>query len=187
MHAAKTPIEPNLAPRALIQVPISRQDVQSETHEMPAKDGNTAMPVARPNSKLVSQTRQTMGLSREELGQLIGLSKRTVGRIELGQSAIVAPDLCTLARHVHPRDAGLAEELARAGRSTLSDLGVVPPAQPVPMAHLLIDSVVCAAADAMNVAPESVRGSVLAAFRRARELHMSLEDVENALTKQPKG
>jgi len=56
-----------------------------------------------------------------------------------------------------------------------------PPAPPPLPRHLLADSVVCAAADALKLVPESVRLSVHASFRRARELHMTVEDVEQAM------
>lgn len=159
---------------------------------MPTQVGPPPIPVTKTRAGLLIEARRTLVLSREELGRLLQRSKRTVGRMEIGQSAIDAEEFHQLARSVHPHDAALAEELARAGNTTLLDLGVVPSSPPVVMgpvvpSHLLVDAVVCAAADALNVAPESVRASVLAAFRRARELHMTLEDVENALTKQTKG
>jgi hypothetical protein len=49
----------------------------------------------------------------------------------------------------------------------------------------VVDAVVCAAADALSVAPETVRGALLAAFRRARELRLSIDDVEKALGPAP--
>jgi hypothetical protein len=50
---------------------------------------------------------------------------------------------------------------------------------------LLVDAVVCAAADVLEVAPVTLRGALLAAFRRARELRLSAEDVEVALAPAP--
>ena len=61
---------------------------------------------------------------------------------------------------------------------------VAPPAAPPIPGQVLVDAIVCAAADALKAVPETVRASVLAAFRRARELRMTVEDVENALTKR---
>jgi hypothetical protein len=44
-----------------------------------------------------------------------------------------------------------------------------------------VEAVVCAAADALNVPPATVRASLFAAFGRARELRLSVEEVERAL------
>jgi DNA-binding XRE family transcriptional regulator len=156
---------------------------------MPTK-GDPPTFVARPKPVLVIEARRVLGLNREGLGRLLGSSKRTVARWEVGESTIYEPQLFDLARAVYPRDAALAEELGLAGGATLEKLGIVPPpAPPAPPApeipgHVLVDAIVCAAADALKAVPETVRASVLAAFRRARELRMTVEDVENALTKR---
>jgi transcriptional regulator with XRE-family HTH domain len=144
-----------------------------------------------PRSKqvLAIEARRALDLSREEFGNLLHWSKRTVARWEGGQSDLDAADLVELARHVYPRDAALAEEIALAGGATLERLGIVPPpALPAPQppfpGNVLVDSVLCAAADALKAVPETVRAAVLASFRRARELRMTVEDVEKALTKR---
>lgn len=156
---------------------------------MPGKGENVATLVVRPKSVLIFEARRVLGLNRDQLGTLLRLSKRTVARLEGGQSAIHTEGLFELARKVHPRDAALAEELGLAGGTTLEKLGVVaapvaPPPAPAIPGHVLVDAIVCAAADALKAVPETVRASVLAAFRRARELRMTVEDVENALTKR---
>jgi transcriptional regulator with XRE-family HTH domain len=152
-----------------------------------APQGRPPVPTVRPKAALVFEARRTLGISREALGTLLGSSKRTVARWETGQSMIHAQDLFELARHVHPHDAGLAEELGLSGGATLESLGIVSPPTPAPLpaipAHVLVDAIVCAAADALKAVPETVRAPVLAAFRRARELHMTVEDVESGLTK----
>ena len=159
---------------------------------MPSKGGPHAH-VVRPKSVLVFETRQVLGLNRERLGQLLQTSKRTVARWEGGQSTIHSPHLFELARRVHPHDAALAEALSVGGGATLETLGIVPPPAPPPVpapapvpaipGHILVDAIVCAAADALKAVPETVRASVLAAFQRARELRMTVEDVESALLK----
>ncbi len=155
---------------------------------MPSK-GGANVHVERPKSVLVMETRRVLGLSRDQLGDLLQTSKRTVARWEGGQSTIHSADLFELARRVHPHDTALAEALSIAGGATLETLGIVPPpAPPEPAApaipgHILVDAIVCAAADALKAVPETVRASVLAAFRRARELRMTVEDVESALLK----
>ena len=49
--------------------------------------------------------------------------------------------------------------------------------------HLAVDAVVCVASEAFGVIPSAVRATLLAAFRRARELGLSCEEVEQALEK----
>ena len=137
------------------------------------------------NAALLLRGRQTLVKSREELGLLLGWSKRTMARWESAQTDIYPVSLGKLAVLVHPLDPTLAGELARAGGTTLEGLGLVkPPATATPPLppQLLVDAVVCAAADALKAVPETVRSALLAAFRRARELRMSVEDVEKALS-----
>jgi hypothetical protein len=83
----------------------------------------------------------------------------------------------------------------RATGETLESLGIVtpapapvvvppppPPAPPPPLpTALVVEAVVCAAADALQAPPSAVRGALLAAFCRARELRLSVNDVESAL------
>jgi DNA-binding XRE family transcriptional regulator len=150
------------------------------------------IPTTRPKTVLVIEARRALGLNREKFGELLRLSKRTIARWEGGQSSISSTDLFSLAGHVYPHDAELAEELALAGGATLQALGIVsapvapppppPPPPPIP-GHVLVEAIVCAAADALKAVPESVRPAVLAAFTRARELRMTVEDVERALTR----
>jgi hypothetical protein len=47
--------------------------------------------------------------------------------------------------------------------------------------ELAVDAVVCVASDALGAMPAAVRGGLLAAFRRARQLGLSCEEVEQAL------
>jgi hypothetical protein len=50
---------------------------------------------------------------------------------------------------------------------------------------VLVDSVVCAAAEAMSLSPQATRPSVLAAFARARDAGLTLAAVVAALTPPP--
>jgi hypothetical protein len=47
---------------------------------------------------------------------------------------------------------------------------------------VLLDSVVCAAAEAMSMAPQALRPALLAAFVRAKEAGMTVEGVIAGLT-----
>ncbi len=93
--------------------------------------------------------------------------------------------LAKLAAEVYPLDAKLAAKLAKEAATSLEELGVVkaapPPLPPSPPPYLT-ETVVCAAAEALNVPPPAVRPALLAAFRRAREVGLKVEDVEQALS-----
>jgi hypothetical protein len=105
------------------------------------------------------------------------------------------PQLCELAGLVYPRNAELAQSIAEACSETLESLGIVappPPAVAPPLAppppplapQFVADLVVCAAADAIGAAPATARTALLAAFRRAREMGLTVAEVEKALTAQ---
>jgi len=50
---------------------------------------------------------------------------------------------------------------------------------------VLVDSVVCAAAEAMSLSPQAIRPAVLAAFARARDAGLSLDAVVDVLAPPP--
>jgi len=134
----------------------------------------------RPKSLLVWEARRALRLSREELGERLRLSKRTVGRYEGDRTSPPPTTMQDVARLVHAMNPALAAECALSAGVTLEMLGLEP-ANAAPPTALLADSVVCAAADAIKAIPETVRLAVFAAFRRARELRMTVADVENAM------
>jgi DNA-binding XRE family transcriptional regulator len=148
---------------------------------------------------LLGAARRALGLNQAQLGDLLGSSKRTVQRWETKRGVPYPDDVAKLAAHVHPRDAETAPDLAAAIGQTLESLGIVapppppppppaplpaPPPGPPPMPRdLAVDAVVCVASDALGAMPAAVRAGLLAAFRRARQLGLSCEEVEQALEK----
>jgi transcriptional regulator with XRE-family HTH domain len=140
----------------------------------------------RPVKGLVARAQTALGMTHEQFGTALGSSKRTAARWAAGMSRPSVPQVRKLACLVYPGDAELAAELASAASTTLVGLGLVQPPAPVVLAAslprgLVIDAVVLAAADAAVAAPRTVRVTLLAAFRRARELGLTVEDVETAL------
>ena len=140
-----------------------------------------------------------LGYTQQQFGDALGISKRTVARWSRRGGSPTLRQIHTLARLVHPRDADLAQQLASAASETLESLGIVLPAPPpappalpplpAPSPPLpigsVVEAVVCAAADALNAPPSTVRAALFAAFRRAHELRLSVEDVEGALLPPP--
>jgi len=138
------------------------------------------LPAPKDLGALLFQARRALSMSRDEAGTALGWSKRTIGRWESGRSGVYPKAITDLARLVHAVDPGLAAEMAAAAGSSLVELGLVPAGGATPA--ILADAIVCAAADAMHAVPETVRAGLRAAFRRAGELRMSVDDVEKALT-----
>ena len=132
-----------------------------------------------------------LGLSQGALGHRLGVSRRTMSRWVHG-TTLSAHHAAQLATLVHPADPTLAARVAALHGETLESLGLEkppappppPPAPPEPPAHM-VDVVVCAAAEALDVSPRAVRGALLAAFRRAREAGLTIEQVERLLTPAP--
>jgi hypothetical protein len=129
--------------------------------------------------------------SQGDFGVLMGSSRRSGQRWEIGQARPSHEQMCKMAAMVYPEDPDLAAQLAASVGQTLVSLGIVKPAPapapvvvpaaPLPPVEDIVDSIVCAAADAMNALPRDVRPALLAAFTRARRLGLGTETVEKAL------
>jgi DNA-binding XRE family transcriptional regulator len=136
---------------------------------------------------LFELSRRALGATQEELGRLLGVSRRTAQR--WSSQGIPSYELMALARLVHPRDPALASEIAAALGTTLEAAGIAPPAPPPPapapaappISDGVVDAVVCAAAEAMDMMPNEIRPGLLAAFARAKEIGLTVEVVERAL------
>jgi len=142
--------------------------------------------VPREALALVQSAKLRLRLNQKEFGTKLGSSKRTVSRWGSGSMPTFG-HLIKLARLVDPVDRALAASLAAVAGETLESLGIVAPAPPPPRpppplpGRLIVHAVICAAADALQATPAAARPAVLAAFRMAKELGMSVEDVERAL------
>lgn len=145
----------------------------------------------RPIPILMDDARRVLQVSQNGLAEKLGVSRRTGQRWSAGRGPY-GMDLQNMARLVYPLDVTLAAEIAAAAGTTLEVLGVLPPPSlaapvlPAPPASVappdrVVDAVVCAAAEAMQVMPQSVRPAVLAAFACARELGLTVEGVERVL------
>jgi hypothetical protein len=157
----------------------------------------------RLTSALLIEAQHTLTTSQSGLGRLLGgVTRRTVSRYQRGKTSPYPSHLHNLAKHIHPLNAALAAEIAAAGGATLESLGIVlppPPQAPVPaappapppidplQARLLVDAIVCAAAEALDVPPKNVRSVLHAAFARAKETGLPVDVIEKALAPKPVG
>ena len=134
---------------------------------------------------------RALGISGTALAKLLGVSSKTITRWHGGQSSISAFPIGDMAPHVYAKDPALATrmrayaaaELAAANHPPPPPLPIpVAPEAPAPAAapvsnRLQVTGVVYAACEAMNAGPAAAKPVVLAAFRAARELGLSLDDV----------
>ena len=128
--------------------------------------------------------------NNREMAEFLGISRRTMQRVISGHSSLGGSNFVAIARAVHPTNPQLAARCAQRAGTTLEALGLVaarPPAgvvvapKPAPPHPRLADSVVTVAADILNLAPRAARPAMLAAFKRAEELGLSVELVRRAL------
>jgi AcrR family transcriptional regulator len=138
---------------------------------------------------MLRQAQAALHCNGVELAKVLRVSPRTVYRWYAKQSSVMAPTIHDLAHLVYERDPALAQQLWTAAGTELHALRLGRLVRPLPVPRgALVDLVVCAACDALDAAPRAMRPAVLAAFRRARELGLTMDDVEKALapaTKAP--
>jgi DNA-binding XRE family transcriptional regulator len=144
---------------------------------------------------LLTRARSALGMSQEGFGELLGVSRRTMVRWQGGSSGPSYENWMELVRHVHPKSRALAVEIATELEETLVSLGLeappapavtapeIPaaPARPSPPVADLVDSIVCAAAEAVASTPQAIRPALLAAFERAASLGLQMDEVRGAL------
>jgi hypothetical protein len=142
------------------------------------------------------EAREALRLNQRETAEFLKLSKRTVQRWDARRSHPTEGNYASFAKAVFPTHPALAARLAAAAGTTLEALGLVvpvvaaaappppaprPPPPPLPPIEYVIDSVVCAAAVAMDMKPPDIRPALVAAFTRVRQLGLTAEAVEKAL------
>jgi transcriptional regulator with XRE-family HTH domain len=155
------------------------------------------MPATMP---LHTEVHFKLGLNQRETAEICGISLRTVQRWSARQASPSSFDYEKLAAAAFPKDADLAARLASAAGTTLTALGLVPPPPPAPPpappapampppvpqtfgpVELVVDSILCAAAVAMDMKPLEIRPALVAAFRRTRQLGIPAEAVDKALS-----
>ena len=134
-------------------------------------------------AEIVVRAARALGDSQGQLGQRLGVSRRTISRWTQGTTSPVEADVVQIVRLVFPRDPALAARIALEIGATPESLGLVAPApaRPALPAELVVEGVVCAAADAGDVSPRAMKAALRAAMKRARELGVTMEEVEKAL------
>jgi hypothetical protein len=143
--------------------------------------------MADPSNTLLTECQLALGITQEDLGNIVGRTKRTVQRWQQRGATLLPSEAEALARALCPARPDLAERIASAAGTTLDALGI----DPTQVSHGTatsnpIDSVVRAAADAMGLTTDAIRPAVAAAFTRAGELGMDVHAVAKALSESQK-
>jgi hypothetical protein len=153
---------------------------------------------------LLVRARWYLRVSQGALGELLGVSQRTGQRWETTGATPSGDQWIDLARRIHPHDVALSNALARKAGHTLRSLGL--PSSPSKtvqgtsgksasapglstasarsVEHAgpeIVDSVVCAAAEAMGVMPSAIRPALQAAFVRMQKLGLEVDEVVQGL------
>jgi len=153
------------------------------------------IPIGKANAQLLANAFMALGWSQREMGEVFGVSRRTIIRWIGGGGANGEKGWRTVVAAVHAKDARLAAGFARQLGETLESLGIVvpppppPPAEPPPPAPAppvltpkhVADLVVLAAAEAAGLPPQVVRTVLVAAFERVAAAKMGMEEVRAAL------
>ena len=145
----------------------SQAMVSRETSEESFMPGNSAA--------LLIHCQLALGLSQENLGELLGRNRRTVQRWQQSGFEPTAEQVETLAhalQHVRP---DLAEQVLELGRKAAIAAGVTPPARPATAE--LIEAILRAAADAGGTSPEAIRPALTAAFLKAEEAGVAVSAI----------
>ncbi len=150
-------------------------------------------PPPRPIRQLVAEASLALGDTYDALAPKLRTSTRTISRWGAEQSTPSKTTLAELARLVHPVDAKLADEIARAAGTSLEGLGLAASGAPSDLPLLpshVVDLLVCAGAEALAVSPQAMRPATEATIARMLELGLSPMDADRALRaakKKPRG
>src|SRR5260370_37244521 len=133
--------------------------------------------------ELLVEAQNALGVSQGQLGDMLGLSRQTIWRYQTGQSNPLASSLQDLSRRVRAIDAELASRLAAAGTGARkTGFRIAAAARPtstgvgrlVNDTRVLADAMVCAAAEALDASPRTVRRALLSAFARPTDTSRAL-------------
>jgi hypothetical protein len=165
----------------------------------------TAVPTHIPVPELLWRLQTALHMTQKQLGELVGLSSRTIIRYYQRGGMFLPSQWATLAKALQPRDAVLATYCTRMSGATIEQLvtgkvlaslspaspapaapspasAVASGTRPTPSSNHLADSVVCAGAEAMQCAPTQMRPGLAAALERMIALGMGVQETLEALS-----
>ena len=127
------------------------------------------------SAALLVHCQVALGLTQEELGDLLGRNRRTIQRWQESGFEPMADQAETLADALQPVRPDLAEQVRELGRKAAIAAGVTPPVRPATAE--VIDAILRAAADAGGTSPEAIRPAIAAAFLEAEEMGVEVRAI----------
>jgi DNA-binding XRE family transcriptional regulator len=149
---------------------------------------------------LLVHAQLALGVSQEELGNRVGVSRRTMTRWGTGKTSPDFSQWAQIARLTYAVNRVLAAQIATEMGESLVSLGIEappPPPAPAPAPSAaparppipvgdLVDSIVCAAAEAASTTPQAMRPAILAALDRMLSVQLGVDEVRAALKPAPR-
>jgi hypothetical protein len=114
-------------------------------------------------------------ITQAELGELVGVHKRTIQRWQEKALSLTPSQAERLAAALRPVQPDLAEQVLELGRRFAEVAGVAMPLDPATPES--IDEVLRAAAEACSTSPEAIRPAIVAAFAKAQELDLEVREI----------
>lgn len=135
--------------------------------------------MAQQTQSLIVHCQLALGLTQAELGEIVGVHKRTIQRWQDGQPSLLPDQAEKLAAALRPVRPDLAEEVLELGRRFAARTGMAPPTLPATAEE--IEEVVRAAAEAGGTSTDAVRPVIRAAFAKAKQLGLEVVEIVGAL------
>ncbi len=129
------------------------------------------------SAALLVHCQLALGLSQQELGDLLGRNRRTIQRWQESGFELMADQAETLANALQPMRPDLAEQVRELASSAMV----------VGATAQVIDAILRAAADAGGTSPDAIRPAITAAFLKAEEARVEVGAVVAALTAPHEG
>ena len=123
-----------------------------------------------------------LGLTQEQLADLLGRTKRTIQRWQEHGFEPMADQAETLAEALQPVRPDLAEQVRELARKAAFRAGGTPAR---PATAEVIDAILQAAAGAGGTSPEAIRPAVTAAFLKAEETGVEVSAIVAGLRSAP--
>jgi hypothetical protein len=135
--------------------------------------------MAADSAALLVHCQIALGLTQEELGDLLGRNRRTIQRWQERGFELMADQAETLAHALQAVRPDLAEQVLELGRKAAIAAGMTPPTRPATAD--VIDAILRAAADAGGTSPEAIRPAISAALLKAEEAGVEVRAIVAAL------
>ncbi len=128
---------------------------------------------------LFVECQMALQLTQEELGKLVGRTKRTMQRWQDKGSSLLPSEARMLADALRSVRPDLAERVLELGRESAATIGLAPPV--APPGPEVIEAIVRAAAEAAGASPDAMRSAIAAAFSKAEELGAEVRGIASGL------